>query len=352
MKVIVPCCGKSSRFPNMPPKWMLPAQDGRPMVALAVEGLSLVPGSLCLAILKEHNEQFHVELGIRQIFGQDITVVILDEPTKSQAETVARTIEMLQIREPVFVKDSDNFFRISDLEQKYDYLCTDSLNNYDLINPRNKSYLQVDQFGLVQNIKEKEVISDLFNVGGYFFSHPEIYLEYYKRLAGHRTAWQAECYISDVIGAMLLDGLPFKTRGVSGYQDWGTVSDWRRKLLQQKTFFVSLDGFVFTRGSLYFKPHFGDVRPNEPAVLALREAAKRGEKIIYLSIRPKVLDTLTKKQLAASGLPEGQVVYDCPLSVWGMVTAPHSTLPFQTSFAKELDPLVLDIWDRLVEGDV
>ena len=36
MKVIVPCCGSSSRFPGQPPKWTLPAHDGRPMLCLAV----------------------------------------------------------------------------------------------------------------------------------------------------------------------------------------------------------------------------------------------------------------------------------------------------------------------------
>ena len=48
MKVILPCCGRSSRFPNQPPKWMLPAHDGQPpakVLAVQVDLLPLLPAS-------------------------------------------------------------------------------------------------------------------------------------------------------------------------------------------------------------------------------------------------------------------------------------------------------------------
>ena len=65
-------------------------------------------------------------------------------------------------------------------------MCVDSLNNFDSINPRNKSYLQIDHKGIVTNIREKVVISDLFNVGGYYFTSPERFLEYLQA-AGRAT---------------------------------------------------------------------------------------------------------------------------------------------------------------------
>ena len=64
MKVIVPCGGRSSRYPNQPPKWMLPAHDGRPMLALAVAGIPVPKDDLIVTILREHEERYHVRQGL------------------------------------------------------------------------------------------------------------------------------------------------------------------------------------------------------------------------------------------------------------------------------------------------
>ena len=39
--LIVPCAGKSTRFPNMKPKWMLTHPDGKLMIEKALEGMPL-----------------------------------------------------------------------------------------------------------------------------------------------------------------------------------------------------------------------------------------------------------------------------------------------------------------------
>jgi GTP:adenosylcobinamide-phosphate guanylyltransferase len=338
MKVIVPCGGRSSRYPNQPPKWMLPSHDGRPMLALAVSGIQIAKEDLVITILREHEETYRVRQGLEAAFGQPIRVVVLEEPTRSQPETVAKTLEALALDEPFLVKDSDNTFVVDDVLQDTNYVCVDSLNNYDQINPRNKSYLQVDHKGLITNIREKVVISDLFSVGGYSFLHPSQFLEYYKSLSRHTAEWQRELYVSDIIGSMILDGIPFRARQIKGYQDWGTIIEWRRALLSRKTYFVLLDGFVFERGSEHFHPPFSEVAANPQAVEALTELVSRGHTIIYLSIRPASCAELTERKLAELGLPTSRVVYNCPMSTWVMLTAPHSTLPFQTGHALELQP--------------
>src|SRR5262245_13510855 len=92
MKIIVPCAGRSSRFPNMPPKWMLPDYDGVPMVVKAVQGLGVPVEDLIITVLKEHEERFHALEGLRQAFGQKVRGVILEKPTASQSETVFETL--------------------------------------------------------------------------------------------------------------------------------------------------------------------------------------------------------------------------------------------------------------------
>lgn len=338
MKVIVPCGGRSSRYPNQPPKWMLPAHDGRPMLALAVSGIRVSLDDVIITVLREHEDKYRVRQGLTAAFGRPLNVVVLDAATRSQPETVARTLEATALAEPFLVKDSDNTFVVDEVSRDTNYVCVDSLNHYDQINPRNKSYLQVDHKGVVTNIREKVVISDLFSVGGYSFLQPAEFLAYYHRLSERTAEWQRELYISDIIGAMILDGIPFKALEITGYQDWGTITEWRRSLVSRKTYLVLLDGFVFERGSEFFHPAFADVKPNAAAVEALQALVTRGHTLLYLSIRPASLAAVTEQQLAAVGLPSAQVVYGCPVSPWVTITAPHPTLPFQTVHALELQP--------------
>jgi NDP-sugar pyrophosphorylase family protein len=118
MKVIVPCCGSSSRFPGQPPKWMLPAHDGRPMLRLAIAGLEMSLDDLVVTILAEHEATYSVIAGLEKAFGRPIKVVALEERTKSQSETVACTLRKLGLEEPFFVKDSDGVFNLDGLEDR------------------------------------------------------------------------------------------------------------------------------------------------------------------------------------------------------------------------------------------
>jgi len=351
MKVIVPCCGNSSRFPGQPPKWTLPAHDGRPMLCLAIAGLQLSLDDLVVTILREHEVKYSIVAGLEEAFGRPVQVAILEERTQSQSETVARTLEQLDLHEPCLVKDSDGFFQLDDLGQEDNYVCVDSLNNFDSINPRNKSYLQIDHKGIVTNIREKVVISDLFSVGGYYFNSPAHFLEFYQRLARDKANWNREIYLSDVIGAMILEGIPFHARRTTGYQDWGTVREWRRALLAQKAFFVLLDGFVFERGSQFFCPRFQDVKPHANAVEAVRSIAAEGHKIIYLSIRPQTLEELTLAQMQEAGLPPGSMLWNCPIAKWVLITSPHPSLPLLTSQAIEIHPDDLNLVET-INGDL
>ncbi len=345
MKMIVPCCGRSSRFPGQPPKWMLPAADGQPMLRLALSGLPVDFDNLVVTILREHEERFGVRAGLTRAFGREISVAILAEPTNSQSETIAATLRLLDIREPFFVKDSDGYFHCPDLTSDVNFICVDSLNHFDLINPRNKSYVQIDADDRIQTMREKVVISDLFNVGGYYFTSPDEFLRHYDRLS--IVATSGELYLSNVVSSMLSEGICFHARRTSGYQDWGTAHDWRRGLLGKRAYFVSLDGFVFERGSQYFRPTFEEIKPNAAAVQAVRELVAAGSRVVYLSIRPQAIETLTRQQMNAAGLPEGPIVWDCSSSQWQMVTAPHPTLPFTTGVATEFDPAAPDLLHSL-----
>lgn len=349
MKVIIPCCGNSSRFPDLPPKWMLPDHSGRPMIAEAISALTVDEKDIVVTVLQEHEERFQVTEGIQKALGKGVNVVILVKPTRSQSETVYKTIEALNLDEPFLVKDSDNCFKVDEIEEEHSYVCYDSLNNHSLINPRNKSYLQLDGQGVLINIKEKKVISDTFSVGGYYFADANKFKETYLKLDQMEVVGKGELYLSDVILSMLLDHVPFKGKAVTAYQDWGTVQDWKRFLLTKKTYFVSLDGYLFERGSDYFKPTFEEAKIHSTAVETIKNLIECGHSVVLLSIRPSHYAAMTDEQLNENGLSGLEVLYGCPLSKWELITPPYRGISFRSCASHELDPRSEDGLDKLLQ---
>lgn len=347
MKIIVPCAGRSSRYPNMAPKWMLPDHDGVPMVVRAVEGLGVAPDQLVVTLLREQETQFGAVAGLERAFGQPVQCVILDNPTASQSETVAETLRRADITESFLIKDSDNYFELDTLDENFNYITVASLNDFDMINARNKSYVQVDQDSIVTNIREKRVISDLFSVGGYFFRSPAEFLDTFDALSSGARGLESELYVSEIIGHMILNGESFQAKRARHYQDWGTVHEWRTKLEQRRVFLVSVDGFLFERGSPHFAPAFADVAANPLAVETVLRMAASQQTIIYLSIRPPELEAMTRAQLAARGLPEAQIIFGCGVAQWSLVTSSHPSLPFDTSRAFEIDPADVNLQEKL-----
>jgi hypothetical protein len=336
MKIIVPCAGRSSRFPNMSPKWMLPDHDGRPMVLKAVQGLNVSAQDLIVTILKEHEDKFDAVAGLKHAFGESIRCVILDEPTRSQSETVAETLRQSGIDEPFLIKDSDNYFEIPSLEKNFNYVSVASLNDFSKINPQNKSYVQIDQEDIIINFREKKVISDLFSVGGYYFTDPSEFLKTYEEMQSGNRLSPGELYLSEIIAFMAMNGHVFKARRVSNYEDWGTIHEWREKLERHRVFLVAIDGFLFEQGSHYFSPPFKDVKPHPVPIESVKALVEEGHKIRYLTVRPSELESLTRAQLAKQGLPDAPILFDCDIAQWMIVTAPHPNLPFRTSDSIEM----------------
>ena len=146
-----------------------------------------------------------------------------------------------------------------------------------------------------------------------------------------RLEWDVKLYLA-------LNGAVFKARRVKGYQDWGTIHEWRLKLEGRKLFLVSLDGFLFERGSAYFGPSFDKTAANPAAVEAVKGLGREGHAVIYLSVRPREFEAATREALTALELPEGPVVMGCGVAQWNLVTSPDATLPFTTSRAIEVSP--------------
>ena len=337
MKLLLPACGSSSRYPNLPPKWSLLAPTGYPMIYESIRGIKVAPSDIIIGVLRQHEDALGVTEGIRKMFGTEVQVLVFDQPTHSQSETVFQMLTQAKVQEPFLIKDTDNMFFVDEIiESKTNYICVESLNNFEEINPPNKSYVKVDENDLITSIKEKVVISDLFCVGGYYFTDPEAFCQAYQKLVDQFVKATKELYISDIIGFMLLEGMAFNPKKVHTYMDWGTIKEWHKFNRLYKIYLVNLDGVVFEYGSPFFHPTYAEVKPNMKVVKELLHLELEGNKIIFVSEREETWRSETETAITELGFKSFKLVMGCSNSQHILVNACSPLSPYPSARAINL----------------
>jgi len=220
--LIIPCAGQSSRYTTKRPKYFLNHPNGNLMSFESIKGLPLdLFDNIVLVTLKRYIEQENVYDEIQNNFKifENFKLVILDEDTKSSAETITKAIEELNIEGEIYLKDADDYFEVSNLNPNE--VCTFSLNNIKNVTPGNKSYVTKTENGEILTIVEKKVISSDFCCGLYSFKSAKLFVESFRKIN-----MVGEVYISHIIYQMILDGYSFNINEVDNFIDWGTQEDW------------------------------------------------------------------------------------------------------------------------------
>jgi len=318
--LIIPMGGKSSRFPNMRPKWMLthPA-SGNFMCAESIRGINLdFFDNIFFVILDQHEKDYQASRGIIESLENfknyseikdKIKIIKLESPTESQSETVYRAIIKNEITGFIYIKDSDGYFRL-DLKNQDNQITYFDLNDIDEINARSKSYIEVDSNGIVLNMVEKKVISSKFCVGGYGFASAEEFCRYYNVLKDY----PGECYISNVVFQMILEGNNFRGIESSDFKDWGTLKSWDLYKSNFYTLFVDLDGTLVTNTSHLVPPFIGEGSPLVDNIDAIRKIKQEGSILIITTSRPEKYREITINELEKYNIPFDHLIMGLPHS--------------------------------------
>lgn len=313
--LIIPMAGKSSRFPNMRPKWMLThPMTNRFMGIESILGLNLeFFDNIYYVCLSEHEKQYNFfdgffleleELGLKD----KVKILFLSEQTASQSETVYQAIQMGGIDGFIFIKDSDGYYECNIKDQNNQVAFFD-LNDMDDINARTKSYIEFDIHGLITNIVEKKVISSTFSVGGYGFASAKEFCKIYETFKDT----EEECYISHIIFEMILSGSSFYGLKTKNFKDWGTLDAWNKYKSQYRCLFVDIDGTLVSNSSIHFSPYVGTGDPLNSNISLLRSLYDSGKvKIILTTSRPERLRQLTISEMMKYHIPYDTLIMGLP----------------------------------------
>lgn len=218
--LIVPIAADKPEYEHTLPHVFETDEQGTMLCVKSIFGLNLDDfENIWFTILRKHDEKYGIARSLESQFARlginNAKVAILDAPTKDQAETVFQTIQLLQLSGSMFVKDADSYFEAEIYPSNS--IAVFPIEELDILEPKNKSYVTIDESYYITNIIEKRVVGHHISVGGYAFESSELFCEYYNKLRPI-----GRLYLSHIIYSMLLGKISFRPLLVEGYQDWGT----------------------------------------------------------------------------------------------------------------------------------
>ena len=245
--LLLPVAGQSSRYPGTMPKWLLTMPSSKLMLEESVEAIDLSKFERVIVIaLQEHISEYSKEKELldrlKSTLSEKIELCVLASPTTCQAQTILEAIIQKSISGPIVIKDCDNKFSI-DMTDGINVVGYVNMHSIQMAEASSKSYINIDDIGRIDNIVEKQIISNYFCCGAYGFASAEQFLEATRQL----LEYSEDVYISHVILHLLLANEVFYAREAHDYTDWGTLKefqDWQRKYL---SIICNLDGCLLEK---------------------------------------------------------------------------------------------------------
>lgn len=294
--LIVPCAGRSSRFPNMKPKFLLTYPDGNLMVKKSLSGINLEWfDRIIITVVKQHNDTYGAKMILEQVFDIEhntkFSICVLDDFTSCQAETVVRTIEREIITGEIIIKDSDNFVKLSNNVNFDDAIVGLNIETFDKdINRLSaKSFLTVNEQGIVVDIIEKRIKSQFICLGVYCFSDAAAFVRTYN-IINENNEHNREIYISHVVSYLIGIGeYAFRYIEAEDFEDWGTLDDWKFVQQKNKTYFIDLDGVLLSnRGKYGSKNWNNSIEPLMENINIVKRLYVNGAQIIITTSREEI----------------------------------------------------------------
>lgn len=308
--LIVPAAGLSTRYGGFRPKWMFTDPTGKLVIEKVFESINTEKFERVVFVtLKEFEGRYFSLSILQEIFDKigNIEILLLDERTSSQTDTVLKAIQQGNITGPIFIKDCDNYFSVNHDpgQNEVSYVSYVELGE----DPRGKSFVKLDQFSNVVEIVEKKIISENFCCGGYAFKSATEFVKFLEVANPHSDG---ECYVSNVIFEMLLAGELVQGVQASNYVDLGTIEKYQTMKSQYATLFLDFDGVLVKNSSKFDSPPW-KIEPITDNIRFLKDyMSTRSISLIITTARPQSEKFNILKFLNENGIAAVEVVTDLP----------------------------------------
>ena len=286
--LLVPAAGRSSRYPDLRPKWVLTHPTGKLMIDMVLEAMDYRQfDRTVITVIKKHCEQHHVDVMLRQIFGNSIDILVLENETSSAAETVFQSIFEAEIEGDVIIKDSDCIVRTA-VPNRSNFIVGLSINeNSPVDRIQSKSFIVKDDNDVILDIVEKDVVSNVICVGVYAANARQFADAYAEIRQSDVIQRVGELYVSHVMSYLMLQKkILFHYIEADDFVDWGTLEDWFKECGRHKTYLFDIDGVILRNYGKYGEKNWENTfEPIMENVRVVKRLSDEGHEIVFMTSR-------------------------------------------------------------------
>lgn len=228
LNILIPMAGAGSRFEKAGYTFPKPLIDvkGKPMIQVVVENLNL-DANYIYVVQKSHREKYNLDT-LLNLITPNCKIVEVDGLTEGAACTALLAKEYIDNDGPLFFANSDQFVEWDSNEFMYKMQETNAdggIVTFKSIHPK-WSFAKINSYtGLVEEVAEKNPISDNATVGYYYWKHGSDFVKYAEQMIEKNIRVNNEFYVCPVFNEAIQDTKEIRTFNVEGMWGLGTPED-------------------------------------------------------------------------------------------------------------------------------
>ncbi len=229
LNVLIPMAGAGSRFEKAGytfPKPLIEV-NGKPMIQVVVDNLSL-DSNYTFIVQKEHQAKYNLNTVLSMIVGDNsVNIIPIDGITEGAACTTLLAKNIIDNDNPLIIANSDQFVDWNSSEFLYNMQETNSdggILTFKSTHPK-WSFAKLDKFGFVEEVAEKNPISDNATVGYYYWRKGSDFVKYAEQMIDKNIRVNDEFYVCPVFNQAIKDGKKIKTFNIQKMWGLGTPED-------------------------------------------------------------------------------------------------------------------------------
>jgi HAD superfamily hydrolase (TIGR01509 family) len=229
MNVLIPMAGAGSRFEQAGysfPKPLIEVKNlQKPMIQVITENLN-IDARFIYVVQKSHREKYNLDT-LLNLISPGCKIVEVDGVTEGAACTTLLAKNFIDNDEPLLMANSDQFVEWNSSEFMYKMVEQDldgGIVTFTATHPK-WSFARVNEDGYVEEVAEKNPISDIATVGIYYWKHGSDYVKYAEQMIKKNIRVNNEFYVAPVFNEAIADGKRVKTFGIERMWGIGTPED-------------------------------------------------------------------------------------------------------------------------------
>ena len=228
LNVLIPMAGAGSRFEQAGytfPKPLIEVRN-KPMIQVVVENLN-IDANYIYVVQKSHREKYNLDT-LLNLITPGCKIVETNGVTQGAACTALLAKCFIDNDSPLFFANSDQFVEWDSNEFMYKMQETNAdggIVTFKATHPK-WSFAKINEHtGLVEEVAEKNPISDTATVGYYYWKHGSDFVNYAEEMIKNDIRVNDEFYVCPVFNQAIQDAKEIRTFNVKGMWGLGTPED-------------------------------------------------------------------------------------------------------------------------------